>query len=315
MPKLKMPKTQLQVQTDHGLTWINVPVPSQDNLDELKRHYPFLLDLDLRECLPPFQRPKLVERDHYLFMVLLFPIYDRTTRRIRPTEIDIFIGRDFVITNHAGDLPMMRLLADGVDPETGVGLSDAHGNPGHWTYTMLRAMIVACFPMLAHVALDVNMSEQAIFERFEERTVRDILRVKSNIVDFRKVMQGHKSVYRKFVEHAPKLFSMRDQGAYFEDLVGMAEEIWDYLENDQDTIDAIYASHMSLVSFQTNEAISKLTALAFVIFPTALAASIFSMDSVHMPIRGTAYDFWIMLAIVASVFFGTMLYLKRKRWL
>lgn len=315
MPKLKIVKTHLRALSENGLTWIDIASPSTTALDELKLRYPFLLDLDLRECLPPFQRPKLLERDQYLFMVLLFPIYDRQTCTIRPTEVDLFIGRDFVVTSHTGELPALRQLADGVDPETGASLSGALGNPGRWTYTLLHSMVTACFPMLTHMAHDVSAAEQAIFSRFDERTVRDILRIKSNIVDFRKTMQAHKTVIRRFIEHAPKLFSLRDQTVYFEDLVGQAKEIWDFLENDMATIDAIYASQMSLVTFQTNDALRKLSAIALIIFPTTLAATIFAMDAVHMPFRGTPYDFWIMLGCVFAVLVGTTVYLKSKRWL
>ncbi|MEK9151918.1 MAG: hypothetical protein AAB692_00975, partial [Patescibacteria group bacterium] len=60
-----------------GYRWTDVRNPTFASLDVLKRRHSFLHDTDLRDCLPPYQRPKLIERDGYLFAVLLFPVYDR----------------------------------------------------------------------------------------------------------------------------------------------------------------------------------------------------------------------------------------------
>jgi len=71
--------------------------PEKKQLDSLKRKYKFHR-LDLEDCLSEIQRPKIDEYDDYLFLVLHFPRKSRTRSRIKLSEIDIFIGPNFVIT-------------------------------------------------------------------------------------------------------------------------------------------------------------------------------------------------------------------------
>jgi magnesium transporter len=247
--------------------------------------------------------------------VLLFPLYDEATGQISTAEADFFIGKDFVITSHVGPLPALDAMHADCTEDKDACILRNDGHPGKWLYSALHALVVECFPILTRVSQEIDKVETAVFGKFDEQTVRAILRIKSNIVDFRKVMQGHEAVVRKFLERSRKFFEVSDLTVLYEDILGHIKEIWDYLDNDKDTIDAIYDSHLSLVTFETNLATRKLTGLAFIIFPMTLVAAIFSMRAEGMPIVGSPHDFWIMLAFIFATMLGAVLFLRHKKWL
>jgi len=298
------------------MTWINISRPTANTLKQLQKIYPSILDIDLRDCLPPFQRPKLLERPNYLFMVLLYPVYDRKEKVVRPIEVDFFIGKDFVITSHAEQLePLVELANDCTRDQSTCDLR-LGDDPASMVFNILHELLISVFPILTRLSNDILISERQIFdESGRHDTVRSILRIKSNIVQCRQAMQGHKTVIRKFISRSNKVIKMKGMEHYFDDLIGHTKEIWDYLENDKDTIDAVYDSHTSLVTHNTSQASQRLAALALIIFPTTLVAAIFAMGADNMPIRGHAFDFEIMLGTVLMTMFGTMAYLKWKRWL
>ncbi|MFH1046874.1 MAG: CorA family divalent cation transporter [Patescibacteria group bacterium] len=311
---IKTPRGYQVVESD-GITWINVSRPTLNTLKHLQKLYPFILDIDLQDCLPPFQRPKLLERDQYLFMVLLYPVYDRREKTVRPVEIDFFIGRDFVVTSHAEEMePLIDLAQDCIKDERTCDLRLGNETPT-MMFNLLHELLISVFPLLTRLTNDILLAERQIFDESGHDTVKQILRIKSNIVQCRQAMQGHKMVIRKFVQRSRKMFKMDDMAVYFEDLVGHTKEIWDYLENDKETIDAVYDSHTSLVTHSTSQASQRLAALALIIFPTTLVAAIFAMAADNMPIKGHPYDFEIMLAVVLMTMFGTLAYIKWKRWL
>src|SRR5690349_20966530 len=107
MPKRKTAaKTSIQrVHSRGSVAWLNMTRPTASTLKELKKLYPFLLDEDLQDCLPPYERPKLLVRDDYAFLVMLFPVLDERSGTIVPYEVDFFIGRDFLVTSHLGTHP------------------------------------------------------------------------------------------------------------------------------------------------------------------------------------------------------------------
>ncbi|MBU0624925.1 hypothetical protein KKF05_01135 [Patescibacteria group bacterium] len=304
-----------QVIESEGMTWINVSKPTTNTLKILQKRYPFFLDIDLGDCLPPFQRPKLLERNDYLFMVLLYPTYDRQEKTVRPVEVDFFVGRDFVVTSHVEMLePLVQLARDCIRDDHACDLR-LGADPPTMMFNILHELLVSVFPILTRMTNDILLAERQIFDESGHNTIRSILRIKSNIVQCRQAMQGHKMVIRKFVQRGQKLFAMDNMDIYYEDLIGHTKEIWDYLENDKDTISAVYDSHTSLVTHNTSQASQRLAALALIIFPTTLIAAIFAMGAENMPIKGHPYDFEIMLALVLVTMLGTISFLKWKRWL
>ncbi len=311
----KVGKEVMRVFTHPDLTWVDLNEPSEEALAELKRRYPFFLDIDLRDCLPPFQRPKLLEREKYMFVILLFPIYDAKTGTILSEELDVFIGKDFIVTNHGGKLRPMVDLAAGYAQGQPICPADTVNCPANWFHAMLSRLLTSVFPMLTHLSNDLNALEAGMFRETQAETVRDILRVKSNIVDFRRIMQGHKHVIEKFMKAAPKILDMQKLEVYYEDLVGHTKEIWDFLETDKIAIDSIYDSYISLITYETSEASKTLTALAFIILPMTLVAAIWAMRAENMPLLGLPGDFWFMLGSVFLVMAVTIGYLRRKKWL
>jgi len=315
MSEIKKEKIGLTTYKHPDLTWVNVTNATPESMAVLREQFPFFMDIDLRDCLPPYQRPKLLERDRYLFMVLQFPVFDHKNRIIESSELDLFIGKDFVVTSHNGKVRALADMAASFESGANICPLETVNCPANWLHTLLASLYISVFPMLTHISNDIGALEAELFRDTNGDTVKDILRVKSNIVDFRKIMQGHKHVIEKFMRSAPKMLNMKDLEVYYEDLVGHTKEIWDFLDNDKNTIDAVYDSYLSLITYQASEASKTLTALAFIIFPMNLVAAIFTMRAVHMPIEGLPGDFWFMLGIVGLTAVVTIGFLRRKKWL
>src|SRR4051795_3547975 len=80
-----------------GLKWINIERPRQIDLAGLQERFEFH-PLDYEDVVSRNQRPKVDEYPDYLFIVLHFPRYDKEIFRLNATELDLFVGPDFLIT-------------------------------------------------------------------------------------------------------------------------------------------------------------------------------------------------------------------------
>lgn len=314
MGKAKAKNGSVQEIATGGVTWINVTKPTMGALRSLRKRFPPLLDIDLKDCLPPYQRPKLLERDAYLFLVLLFPWYDGTTRTIRPYEVDFFIGPDFLISSHEGGHEVLERMAK--DCTTGGTCVVArNGSPLGLLSDILHSLVISGFPMITRISNDLVSLEKRLFVESDDEVVRDILRVRTDIVDFRLAVQGYDNAVRKLLDRGRKFFPVDDLRPQFEDIAGHGREITEFLQTDRDTVDALYDSHLTLVTYRTNRATKTLTGLAFVIFPMTLVAAIFSMRAEHMPFVGEPNDFWIMLGCIFATMLVLVLYLRKKKLL
>src|SRR5436190_118862 len=94
------------------------------------------------------QPPKLDERDDYIFLVLHWPIYNKITRLTTANEVDIFLGKDYVITSHSGHLrPLLRLFQQCLDDEE-VRDRVLRRSSGYLFYRIMDKLVDYCFAPL-----------------------------------------------------------------------------------------------------------------------------------------------------------------------
>src|SRR3712207_6038982 len=89
-----------------GLRWINIERPGPLDRAWLEEHFEFHA-LDYEDVASRNQRPKIDEYDDYLFIVLHFPVFDKSVGRLNASELDIFIGRS---EEHTSELQSRQYL-------------------------------------------------------------------------------------------------------------------------------------------------------------------------------------------------------------
>src|SRR5918994_211843 len=90
-------KPNVETIAGEGLRWVKIEHPSSLEWGWLEEHFDFH-GLDLEDVLSRNERPKIDEYPDYLFIVLHFPVFDPTVRRLNAGELDMFVGPDFLIT-------------------------------------------------------------------------------------------------------------------------------------------------------------------------------------------------------------------------
>jgi len=297
------------------LKWINISRPGKREIDYLKKSFNFREE-DLKDCLPPLQRPKFQERPEYLFMILLFPVYSHKTKEIKPSEVDLFIGKNFLITVHSNELlPLIDLFKKcGKDKRCQEKIMT--GNPGILLYELLNGLLDFCLRMLVHISNDLEKIKENVLNPHRKETIEEILKIKTNIVSFRKAMQGHQRVISQFLPSAQNLFSTFKLNIYFQKLKNSLGEIEELLNNFKETIDAFEEAHSSIISFRINEVMKALNIFAVIVFPLTLFAAIFGMNTMGgMPFLGNPYGFWIVTGVMLLTTFVILLYFKTKKWM
>src|SRR5512133_1771344 len=72
----------------NGLTWIHLDSPTLEEAELLPRRFGWH-PLDIEDVMSRRQRPKIDEYadEGYLFVVLHFPVYDKTIQRLNAAEL------------------------------------------------------------------------------------------------------------------------------------------------------------------------------------------------------------------------------------
>lgn len=302
---------------DGNLTWINIINAKKQEIDYLKRKYKFS-EIDLNDSFASqySQRPKFYKRNNYCFLILQFPYYNQKDRTIEPEEIDFFISKNQIITIHKNNLPPLIEVFNLCNSDKFYQEQYLSGTSAQFLYEILIRLQEYCYPILDRVSLDIKNIEKNIFAGHERRMVNEIMFVKRNILNARKIMEAHKNVIQKLTKEKIAFFPVNKLNIHYTALIEHTKNIWEILESQKELIETMENTNTTLVSFKLNDIMRTLTIFSVIVFPLTLFAAIFGMNTLKgMPFINNDYGFWI---IICFMFFATLvmfLFFKRKKWI
>ncbi len=296
-----------------NFVWIDVPNPTEPEIRQLQKEFEFHR-LDTEDVLSPAQRPKLDSYPNYLFLILLFPIYDRASREILASEVSFFIFPHTLITIHQNNLPPLINFSRACARDEQTRTKFIGDNSAILLYEILDRLLTYTYPMLNHVSLDIKNIERHIFSGYERAMVQEVLIIRRNIVNFRKIMQSHKGIIKRLVDRSTPFFPTQKLSIYFNNLIEHTKDIWETLDNDKETIEALQQTNESLISFRLNDILKLLTIISVVLLPVGLVANVLGMN-IPMPWLEFPGALPIVLLLMIAVGIIMTLTFKWKRWL
>jgi len=313
-----MPENITTLKTDgNNFVWINIVNARKDELSYLRKKYKFI-ELDLRDSLSSnvAQRPKFYIRNNYSFLILQFPIYNKKTRTVDAEEINFFFGPNFLISCHKNNLPPMVELYNMCVADKFYREQYLSGDNITLLYEIIARLQEYCYPIMDHMSLDIKNIEGNIFNGREREVVREILLVKRNILNFRKIMEAHKGVLQKLARTKVVYLFTAQMKNYYSDLIEHTKDIWDILSSQKEMIEALEHTNTSLISFKLNDIMRTLTVFSVICFPLTLIAGIFSMRAVEsMRFINSGYGFYSIVSVMLIGAVGMYTYFKKKGWI
>jgi magnesium transporter len=303
---------RVEIVEHDGLRWINIERPGPVDQAWLEEHFEFH-PLDYEDVRSRNQRPKIDEYDDYLFIVLHFPVFDKTVGRLNGQELDIFIGPDFLITIPNAPIQPVEYLFERCRSSEDVRANLFSKGPGFLLYKIVDDSFDYCFPMLRKIGGKLERLEEEIFLGRGEEVVRDISNVKQEIINFRKVIRPQRAVLRD-LERTKQRYLAEDMEVYFDDIVDASERIWDMLENYKEVVEALEETNESLISHRVNNVLRLLTSFSAIFLPLTLLASIWGMN-VGVPGQGSHTAFWVIIACMGALLVSLLAWFRRRGWL
>lgn len=297
--------------TENGLTWVDVIHPTRDEIHALGEHYGFH-PLHREDVLSRIQRPKLDDNDdeEYVFVVLHFPVFDEVERLSTISEVDIFVGADFVATFHDGRLRPMRRLAQTAGDERGSALLLGRGS-GFLLYRIVEALVNYCFPMLHRLDEKLDAVEEAMFKTHTRATVQDLSYLRRDNIALRRIIRPNLPVLRLLASREREFLRL-DEEAYYGDLVDGLNRAWDMLEEQKEIIESLDATLFSLTSHRINEEMKSFTLITVILGAMTLISGILGMN-VLIPFAEFPWALPLVIVAMLMIGLGLFLYFRSRR--
>lgn len=297
----------------NNVSWVDIVRPSPEQVAQLRDTHHFH-PLHIEDVLSHLQRPKIDDNpeDGYVFLVLHFPVFDKTDRVSTPSEVDIFAGRDFVITLHDGTLKTMnRLITSATNDQVRTRLMER--GSGFLLYRIIEALIAACFPMVYRIDQHLEQIEGKIFRREDQKAVVEELSVlRRDIIGMRRIIRPNIAVVRS-LEIRERTFLRVDEEEYFGDLTDALNKLWDMLEEQRDIVEGLNDTLDRLLSYRINREMRTFTLISLIFLPMTLFASILGMN-VEIPFAEEPLSLPLSLLLMVIIGIGMYLYFRYKQW-
>ncbi|TEU02940.1 MAG: magnesium transporter [Dehalococcoidia bacterium] len=294
------------------ITWLNVEKPTHADMDYLAENYLFNL-FDLEDCLSRIERPKIDEYKNYLFLVLHFPVFNEKARVTTPCQVSTFIGEDYLVTVHSGELKPLSKLFDDCQRNERAREEHMARSSGYLLYRVLDRLVDYCFPVLNKVIANVEAAEDRLFSEPARDTVQEISVLRRDIMAYRRIIRPQPAIL-KSLEVREYPFLREDLDVYFGDIGDHVSKISETLDEYKEVVEGLNATSDSLFSHRTNEVMKMLTILGTIILPMLVISGLYGMN-VSLPFEGSPLAFLFIILITLGVSGGMLAYFRYKRWI
>jgi magnesium transporter len=308
----KEEKLNMKSLTLGELTWVDIEHPTEKETEYLAQHYPFH-PLDLDDCLSRIQRSKIDVYKDYLFLVFHFPVFNKEARVTTPSQVSVFIGQDYLITLHKGELkPLVKLFREcEIDEES--RKENLSGGTGYLLYRIVDRLIDYCLPISNKMLDNIEDVEDRIFANRGRSQIKEISNLRRDIISFRRIIWPMRAVIGS-LEPKIRRFTKMDLSVYFGDTVDHLDKIWDALDEYKEIIEGLNDTHDSLASNNTNEVMRILTIIATIFMPITLIASLWGMN-IRLPFASSGNALLYIVLIMAGIVGGMLYFFRRRHWI
>lgn len=297
-------------QDDENLLWVDLRAPSDTEVARVVE----VLGIDpraLETSRRPDRRPAVrFYRDHALVTSMAVQVDTMEDQpRLSATALDLFVGRNFLVSLHPQPLPFAQELEERTATHPRLGRLDS-------TYLLYLVLDT----MVGHYAQEFGQIEDDV-ERLEEQLLSDpgrdaldkAVRLKHHIHELRNVVAPHREAFGVLVagDYPP---ADRNMEGYFRDLLAHLGGLIDRMDHVRDIVTGSYNLYISNVSQRTNQQLRVLTFLSAVLLPMTLITGLFGTNFTLS--EYTAWEgFYIMLVGMALITLGLLAFFHLRRWL
>ena len=288
--------------------WVDVTDPTSDEITRIGQEFGFH-PLALEDTMRGGQRPKIDPYDGYQFIVF----YGLTSDdgRIQTHEVDIFVGKHFMVTFHHSGLPVIE--------ETAARWHDnvaALGNRGvgFLLYCLLDSLVDGYFPVLDDVADRADSLEETIILRGQPALQAEILQLRRDLLMIRRAAGPERDVMNVLIRRDPPLLGTREI-VYFQDVYDHLLRIADSVDIYRDMLASVLDANLSMVSYNLNVLVKRLTSASIILMSMSLIAGIYGMNFDVMPELDWRLGYPFALALMAGLAAAEVAVFRRIGWL
>jgi len=293
------------------VSWINIDglhdVELVRGVGERFGWHPLLLE----DIVGVGQRSKVEEYDGYLYIVLPMLSWDAQRRDVVTEQLSLVVGERYVFTfqERFGDVfehvrerlrqSRGRIRTRGVD---------------YLAYALVDAVVDHYFAVLEGIGAVTEELEEEMLADPRQSTLIQLHDLKRELIAVRRAVWPVRDMLAALVRDEEDRFTEETE-VFLRDVHDHTVQVVDTVESLRDVVSGAVDLYLSMVGFRTNEVMKVLTIMASIFIPLTFFAGIYGMNFEYMPELHMRWAYPALLAFMAAMAGGMVMYFRRKGWL
>ncbi|MDH3361098.1 MAG: magnesium transporter CorA family protein [Nitrosopumilus sp.] len=276
-------ESKIEIIESKNFVWVDLQNPDRNDVEELAKKYNFNT-LNIEDCMTKFELPKLDSYDDHFFVILHFPPLSKKIGVSRNSQLSIFIGKDFLVTVHQGDLkPLIELVdicKNNSEPQRKNRLLGK--SSGLLLYEIIDVLVDDLLHTSRKIIANLDEIEDRVFDETKP-VARNISLLRREINKLRRIANPLKKFVLEIAKQV-KRFSEEDEqlGFYYDDVIDHIEKVIETLEESRETMEIYKDTDFVLSTEKTNKVLGMLTIIFTLAIPSTVIGTFYGMN-VNLP--------------------------------
>ncbi len=299
----------------NNLVWVDIDRPTAEDIEVLRREFGFH-ELAIEDAIKHSQRPKIDRYDGYYLMVLYAITFNEGALRVDEHELDIFVGKNYLVTSHEGPVTELDDVAhrwernaEALDSSVGVLL-----------YSVIDTIVDCYLPILDRISELIEEVEEGIFGEYDPNAQARIFALRKELLHLRRVLGPERDVVLQLTRRELPVLEANTT-AYFQDVYDHVVRATDSVDLYRELLNSALDSYLSVSSNNLNAIFRTLTSVSIILMTLSLIAGIYGMNfntevsRLNMPELNTRFGYPATLLVMALIAGSLVIYFRRRRWL
>lgn len=321
--KLSIKEFSQVIPKPEGLLWVDMEEPSEAEEETFLVSLFDFHPLAIEDCQHGKQDeghlPKVEDFGEYLF-IIFNPVEAATNHaenkrsihkvEIKTSQLSAFLTKRILVTHHYRPLRSItnaqqlcaknpQNLGRGADFLFHIIIDDVVDN-----YT----------PILDNLDDAIDVMEEEVFRKPEQRTMVRILRLKKDIMTIRRVAVYQREMLNRLSRGEFALIASEEM-VYYRNVYDHLVRMTDLAESYRDMVSGLLDAYLSVTSNNLNQVMKVLTIISTIFLPLSFITGFFGMNFRFIPGLEWEYGVYASILFMGVVGLGMLWIFKRNHWL
>jgi len=262
------------LQNPQGLLWLDLAGEPPEQCVPLLRDTFHFHPLAIEDALEEAHAPKVNDWEEYVYLVLhAAKIVPESAAALGHAELDIFVGRNYLVTHHAEPIAAVDRVWDTCHRDSRYMKKGA----AYLLYRLSDELTAEYMPIVDSMDDAIDRIEDEVFDNPTPRMLEEIFNLKRGLLALRRIIMPQREIMNKLGRGDYDVIGP-EHHVFFRDTYDQLVRLHDIIDSMRDLVSGTLDTYLSVINNRMNDTMKTLTLITTLFMPLSFVVGFFGMN-------------------------------------